>query len=364
MRKIFICVFIMFLAVCNSVMAKQVTVTGSGDSVTEAENDALRNAVENVMGVLVESQTLVEQNTIINDSIYTNSKGFIKDYTVTEKRNDSSGWLVTVMAEVDISPDGRLMSALVREGIIVNNMRNPRIAVIIPEEHLRHHIQDPAGETAVIKKFLEAGFQNMIEVNKDRIDYNQPFNLNAEQMQNLANSMQADILVVGQAFSECAGDIGQYINNKRTGLVSCKARVEAKMYIARTGQILAADGTYGSAVDIAENIASKKALANAGEKMGDYLAKRVVELYSGNKQLLEITVLAGDINNINRVKTALNNIRGIKSVNFNSYVNGHGVLSVQYSGSPQTLFKQLQQNAECSLELREVTFNTLTIVAY
>ena len=185
--------------------------------------------------------------------------------------------------------------------------------------------------------------------------------MNEAQLQNFAQSMQADILVVGQAFSEGAGDVGQFINGRRTNVVSCKARVEAKMYIARTGQIIAADGTYGAGVDITEAIAAKKALADAGEKMGDYLVEQVLNMYSGNRQQMEMTVIANGISDINTVKLGLNGIPGVKNVAFNNYSNGRGVLSIQYSGSPQTLFKHLQENVELNLELTESTFNTITV---
>ena len=50
--------------------ARSVTVTGSGISQNEAESDALRNAVEKAVGVLVDSQTMVSSNTILQDEIY------------------------------------------------------------------------------------------------------------------------------------------------------------------------------------------------------------------------------------------------------------------------------------------------------
>lgn len=365
MKKIWL-ICLLLLSVNCVAIAKQIAVVGYGTTVTEAENDALRNAVENVMGTLIDSQTLAEKNMVLEDHIYSYSKGFVQNYSVKEKHQETDGlWKISIEAEVDIKPNSKLMEALTRKGIIVNNLRNAKIAVIIPEQHLRYRIPDPAGETAVIKKFKEEGFGNIIDVSEKRISYNQPFNLNDEQIKNLAESMEADILVVGEAFSERAGDIGEYLTRRnqhqRTNIISCLARVEARMYIARTGQIIAADGTYGSALSVTETIASKKALANAGEKMGDYLVEQLLNMGSSNKQLLEIVVMAKDQDVINNIKKSLSNIQGVKSVNFNKYINGRGVISVQYSGAPQSLFNKLQAEVDFNIELCEVTYNTLTV---
>ncbi|WP_304118231.1 hypothetical protein [Phascolarctobacterium succinatutens] len=363
MKKLVILLCAAMMLLCSSVFAKVVTVTGVGASQTEAQNDAMRVAVEQAVGSLIDSQTVVDKSTVLEDNIYATSQGFVQKIDILNtQRSADGGYRVTANVDVDTNPNSKLMNELTRLKVIQVNMRNAKIAVVIPEEHIKYRIPDPAGETAVIKKFLAAGFQNIIDISKDRLTYNQPFNMSAEQLQNFAQSMQADILVVGQAFSEGAGDVGQYINGKRTGVVSCKARLEAKMYIARTGQVIAADGTYGTGVDITESIAAKKALADAGAKMGDYLVEQVLNMYSSNRQQLEMTVIANGINDINTVKLGLNGIPGVKNVTFNNYSGGRGVLGIQYSGSPQTLFAHLQNNVDLNLELQESTFNTITVV--
>ena len=56
MKKIAtIFVLLSMIFCCNLVTAKTVTVSGMGSTITEAENDALRNAVEKAVGVLVDS---------------------------------------------------------------------------------------------------------------------------------------------------------------------------------------------------------------------------------------------------------------------------------------------------------------------
>lgn len=357
-------ILILSLLACSGACAKNITVTGRGVTEAEATNDALRNAVENAVGILLDSETIVEQNVVLKDKIYTNSKGFVTHYQVVASQQNVDGWCVTVNADVDTNPNSKLIDELTRIGLIDNILRNPKIAVLIPEKHFARSIPDPAGETAVIKAFIEAGFDNMVDISQERMRYNNPFNLNADDLHTLASSMQADILVVGEAFSESVGDIGRFLpKGKTTGTLSCRARIEAKMYIARTGQIIAADGKYGSAVDISEAVAAKKALAVAGKEMGEYLSGKLLEV-NINRQKTELVVITPGYEKLDIVQNALNNMTGVKNASLRSYADGKGIFELHYGGSPQTLFAQLQKYIDCNIELRSSAYNMLTVAVW
>lgn len=364
-RFIALLVFMLTVGISTGCIAKNVTVTGHGATAVEAENDALRLAVENTLGVLVDSQTLVDKSVVVEDTIYANSKGFVQDYKVLSKSQDYDGWKITIDAVVDTNPDSKLMGELTRLGLIDNALRNPKIAVMMEEKHINYRIPNATSETSITNKFIEAGFDNMIDISKDRMMYNNPYAMTTEELDNLARSMQADILIVGQAFSEGAGDVSKFLSGKqgRTGVKSCRARAEAKMYIARTGQIIAANGFNGSGADITEAVAAKVALSNAGEQIGEYFVEKLLSFAAGNRKQLEVVVLASDFTKMNEVKTALTSVYGVKNVQIAGYSNGRAVIRVQYGGAPQTLFNLLQESDECNVELRSATYNTLTVLA-
>ena len=363
MRKIFLIGIAVLMLFSGIVSAKNVTVTGYGTTASEAENEALRMAVENTVGVLVDSQTLVQNNMVIQDQIYTNSRGFITDYNVTSRRQTSNGsWQVTIDAVVDDNPNSKLMNELTRLGIIDNKLRNPKIAVYIPEHHIQYRVPDPAGETAVVKTLVEAGFNNVTEVGS-RMNVTKPMNMNANQLTQAARQFGVDIMIVGEAFSEGVGDAAQWLPGRQSSkMQSCRARVEAKMFIVKTGQIIAADGKYGSAIDISEAVASKKALAEAGKQMGDYFIEQLMNLGSGNRQSLQVIVAVSDFSKINKVQSALNQVRGVKNVNLSDYSGGKGTFSVNYGGSPQTLFNELQRLVDVDLILQSASYNELNII--
>ena len=362
MRRILVMAVALLMLFTGAVLAKNVTVTGQGVTSSDAENDALRMAVEKTLGVLVDSQTLVQNSMVINDQIYTQSRGFITNYEVTNRQQLPIGWQVTINAVVDDNPNSKLMSELTRLGIIDTRLRNPRIAVYIPESHIQYRIPDPAGETAVVKALTEAGFSNVTEVGS-RLSVSKPMNMNVNQMTQAAKQLGVDIMIVGEAFSEGLGDAAQWLpGNQTSKMQSCRARLEAKMFIFKTGQIIAADGKYGSAIDISESLAAKKALASAGQQMGEYFIEQLMTLGSGNRQSMQVVVMGSDFSKINRVQSALTQVRNVSNVNLSSYEGGKGIFSINYSGSPQTLFNELQSVSDVDLTLQSIDYNVLNII--
>ncbi|MBR0262130.1 MAG: hypothetical protein IJQ85_10105 [Selenomonadaceae bacterium] len=363
MKKFAIMIFALLMIFSATALAKNVTVTGTGMTPSEAENDALRAAVENTLGVLVDSETLVQNSMLINDQIYTQSRGFVNDYYVVSREEFGGGWRVTINATVDDQPNSKLMNELTRLGIINVQLRNPKIAVYVPEQHLNYNVGGAGGETAIVKTLLNAGFNFVTEVGTG-LNYQSPMSMNVAQMKAAAEKFGVDIMIVGESFSEGVGDLGNYLpGNQRTNMQACRARVEAKMFIVRTGQVIAADGKYGSAYDNSEAVAAKKALAKAGEEMGNYFVEQITGMYT-SRQGVEVIVYGADFSKINLVQSALGKVNRVKNVNLSSYDNGRAVFTVMYGGSPQTLFNELQAVTTANLTLQSLAYNTLTIYVH
>lgn len=360
MKKIFPLILVALILLTGSALAKNVTVTGMGVTASDAENDALRMAVENTIGVLVDSNTLVEKNMVIQDQIYTQSRGFVTDYKVISRQQTAGGWQVTINATVDDNPNSKLMNELTRLGIINTQLRNPKIAVYVPETHIQYRVPDPAGETAIVKALIDAGFSQVTEVGS-RMSVSNPLKMSAQELTSAARQFGVDIMIVGEAFSEGVGDPGRWLpGNQVSNMSACRARVEAKMFIVRTGQIIGADGKMSSAYDNSEAIASKMALSKAGKQMGEYFVQQITGMYT-SQQGIEVIVYGSSFQKINQVQSAIGSVRGVKSCNLSSYEGGKAVFTVMYGGSPQTLFNSMQANTDADLNLQSISYNTLTL---
>lgn len=95
-RKILFLMFLIVLLLCSSVVfaeepekIEKVIVIGMGADASQARQDAIHNAVEQVVGTYVSSDTMVQNSELIKDEILTYSGGFVKESRViSQKRVD------------------------------------------------------------------------------------------------------------------------------------------------------------------------------------------------------------------------------------------------------------------------------------
>jgi len=88
-----------------------VTVVGYADikngMIAEAQKwavkDALRNAVEQVLGVYVKSDTEVKNFELVKDEILSKAEGLIKSYDIVQENNDGKTYKVTINAKISLT---------------------------------------------------------------------------------------------------------------------------------------------------------------------------------------------------------------------------------------------------------------------
>lgn len=134
----------------NITYAQQVTVTGVGDNKDAAIKDAFRNAVEQVVGIYVNSSTVVSNYQVELDKIYANSEGYITDFKVLRTAYKGEGCHVQVLVDVDTEPSSKLLSDLK----LTYMLDNPRIMVKVSGGQY-------AGicEAALVSKLREMGLE-------------------------------------------------------------------------------------------------------------------------------------------------------------------------------------------------------------
>lgn len=162
-----------------------------------------------------------------------------------------------------------IQTAIAKENDVLGS---PKIMVVIPEHHIHHEVRepvqqrvpDPAGETEIIKNFIEAGYIVIDPKISGKIRQNEEVRAALSGNHRLAAEIGmkfgADIIIIGEAFSE---NVAQVIN----GFQSCRARLEAKAISTEDAQIIVAGSEYASGADLTENTAGKKALQKAGDKI-------------------------------------------------------------------------------------------------
>jgi hypothetical protein len=155
----------------------------------------------------------------------------------------------------------------------LGDRKRPTLAVIIPEMHRARRVDpvaaiDPAVETEIKRCLLACGFPLVDPGENDLADWARALRAR-EDVPWPAALAQADLVVVGEAFSEFA---------LRTGdLVTCVGRSEINVIDRRTGKIIHAEAASERAVDLAEELAGKTALQKAGRRLGVNLCRALAE---------------------------------------------------------------------------------------
>ncbi|MEE8554974.1 MAG: hypothetical protein V3T00_03885, partial [bacterium] len=276
----------------HSALAVEVEATGMaailsgniGSARTQAVLNAQRSAVEQGVGVILDSKTLMENFDLIQDQVLTSSRGFIINYLVLEEKKSADGRSFLVKIKANVSTD-LLEDRLSALRILHRKMGNKRLMVIYHSENpnamKRTHGATTAALQALRDEFNSAGFRlfnesatsevyRQIEV-AGRVD--RP----VDDLIAMALDQQADILVrfeniggkrgpQGGAFSAAFSTIRVSVFDTNTGRQIADAQTEGK-------QLLRADaGPYDWEKALAQ--ASIKAARNVADeaisKIGNY----------------------------------------------------------------------------------------------
>ena len=136
---------------------KNVTVEASAESKDEAVKKALRDAVEQGVGVLVDSETIVENNELLNDKIYTEVKGYVTSFKVLDEKKEEGG-LTTVKVEAVVSL-AELRKSIQGLKILLDEKDNPRFAVSFKEYIDGADLPSPELRPLFEKKLKEDKFE-------------------------------------------------------------------------------------------------------------------------------------------------------------------------------------------------------------
>ncbi|MEM1027021.1 MAG: hypothetical protein AAGJ38_02965 [Planctomycetota bacterium] len=147
----------------------------------------------------------------------------------------------------------------------------PVFAVVIPEEHRGVRLvtdpPDPAVETELKRLLIAAGAEVRDVHNNALAEWITAFESNGQTA--WPRTLEGvDVVVIGEAFSESAGQLGQ--------LRLASARTEINAIERESGRIIFVDRTTTRGINLAEEIAGKSALEKAGRVIGQRLLEQLL----------------------------------------------------------------------------------------
>ncbi len=312
---------------------------GIGANKQEALMAAKRDAVEKGIGMILLSQTEIENFMVKRDQIITKTIGAVKSYEVLKEGTAADG-----------SYEMRIKAVLSRQTmrddlaafhILIESMDKPRVMVIITENNVGN--EEPtnnSAETAIIG-FLRDPYEF------DIVDPNIAADIKRSQqkMANLAGDAKAaaaigakygaEVILVGTAVSREAKNMSQSLG----GMVSVQADITLKAINCTSNRIIATASGHGAHVHISPNTAGNEAIKKGAVKAVKDLLDAIIKEWQNqlnNGITIRLVVKGvGSYRLKNNVMHTINSIGNISAARERGWDAGSKMLEVdlQYKGN-------------------------------
>ena len=317
----------------------------------DALSSALRNAVEQVVGTMIQSNVLVENYQVVEDRIYSNTQGYVKSYQVINQENRGNNIVETTIRAV--VKKSNLENDLNAIGLLISQKNKPRIMILIDEVNMHHHyyyyhhdLNTTANE--LTNKFLEKGFTFV-----DRDVVSQKLQKDAalaavdgdvKAAQSIAKESGAEVLIVGKAISKAAS--GGPAVLKQSGMVSCQATLNLRAVRSDDGSIIATTSKQAAAVHVDNVTGGTQALIKASDLAAEELSKKILnawqkDVYSGTTiqmRVMDVPSFSDLVKFKNMIKT---NVRGVQEVYQRDYSANTAVLDIDVRGDARQVAEEL-----------------------
>ncbi|HFE64044.1 MAG TPA: hypothetical protein ENK14_06450 [Caldithrix sp.] len=360
----------------QEVIAKGVGAIIGGDE-AKAEDDAkanaLRNAVEQVIGTMVQSDVLVQNYQTIEDNIYSHTSGYVQSYDVIGKSKRGENILeVTIRAVVK---KGDLKNNLEAIGVLMSRKGKPRVMVLVDEKNMSAHYYSWAvdmntTETEIMNVMMEKGFRfvdkniAMQKIKKDMV----LAAIGGDPMAaaSIGTQTGAEVLIIGKAASKAAS--GGPAVLRQAGMVSCQATLNLRAVRADDGSIIATTSQQAASAHIDRLTGGTMALKRAAEAAAQELSAKIIDrwqkdIYSSttiNLRLLDVTSFSDLIKFKNMLPVM---VRGVQKVYQRDYSNNTALFDLDVKSNATKVAEEMATKDFSPLKIEIVNVTQNTIVA-
>lgn len=256
----------------SRVQAEGYGVIIAGDRVTafeEAKRAALRQAVEEGVGVLLSAHSRVENFVAIEDRIFTSTTGYVRTYEVVEQgERGGDVYFVKVDATVEL---GALQKDLDAIDVVIEQAGNPYILCMAPEGNAENV------ELALLMRSALREVSN--QLNLMVLEEPAP-GYSAAELRQRGMENGADIVVVVRADTQMRSGGNVPFSNASLGdlgLFSASATVDGEALWTDSGEVFSAHGLSVRAAAGTENGARQKVLQDGVDALSQQLVADMIE---------------------------------------------------------------------------------------
>ena len=349
-------ILILIVTLIATVWAQTQKVTGEGMALNRdaAIEQAKRNAVENGLGAIMSSETVVKNAMVFSDNIYSKAQGFVKTFQVlTENQGPDGLWEVTIEAEVTQILDQILQDETALQ-VLLNSMNRPKIMFMVKEENLIDKIPTDFAETKLLAMFYEKGFdvvdRQLVAALQGEPDYAQALEGNVSAAAKIAAMLGAEVIVVGTIKISSGGKI--------YNMYSGQADMNAKIIRADTGEILAVvPQARGKKPHISESTAGVNATNQAAEDLGQQIIMQLIRKWStqqANFVKIYMVISNVDFGSYMLFESFLKaqTVPGIRNAYAKSLNDGIAEYEIEFEGKAQDLAMGLNRTSPDGLSFK------------
>lgn len=337
-----------------------------GDAIEAAQRDAVEKAV----GVMIESETTMQNYALVKDEVLSRSKGFIRTYSVVREGRDRELYKVVIDAVVVKAAFVKDMDAAIEN--LYQRVGKPRVMVVIKEKYLdkkgRVDQEVSANEKGISEKeirkiLIKRGF-TFVDARAAAGMSLMKVALRGEEVARgeavrAARTAKAEIVILGNASVQDKGVMSNF-HIAQADLALDVIRVDS-------GQVMASEVVSARGLQINSNTARVKALQAAAVDITPRLMEQVTYIWIKDKSQggrIEIVVRNARFGDLLALKRALNiRVGGIKQLRQRSFRKGVALFELQSRKTTEEIAEgiYLQKFQKFSVEIEDISSKTLTL---
>lgn len=333
----------------------------------EALEAARRDAVEQVSGVIISSESELKNFDLVKDEVLTRTQGYVRRSRILKEGRDGPMYAVTIEAEVSKGAFLKEVNDSL-EGLY-RRVGKPRVMLVIKESQAAS--DDKSTSTAglgvtekeIRKILLGQGFTFIDPRVVTRAQMAELAakgkNADTNVITQLGQTTQAEIVIVGEARTSNKGEFNRFY----------RVQADLSLDVLKTdnGQIMASDVYSAVALHINADTAAINALQKAAQEETPKLMQQVTYQWLKDKnegarvELVVRNASFGDLLNLRR--SLANNVRGVKKVTQRSYSQGTALLELETKDTADRVAESLNDAKfeGFALEIVDVTPTSLIV---
>ena len=356
----------LFCLLQGQALAGEYVADGIGVTEKAALQDAFRTAMENVIGMKIDSRTYARNHQIIRDQILAHTEGYVRSYEIL--RRSTSGDMVAIRCRViiDTEPNAELMTKLEKLSAIKIGLNDPRIAVLIINGDDAGKNADEAAAVILTSVLANNGFSHIIDIGQLARSQQEQFKAAAFEgdyatIALLGIQEELDYIILGTIK---ANNVDLNVRTPMVTVKSARAFLNEKVIKTGTGAVVQSGQYQECGTDIVAENARQTAKKHVSTKAGNSIASALLNNAAMSTKNITVYVHGlKDHSELQAYEAMLHDLLGITDVYIRNFINGSAVLDLSFSGDTEELATRIGDSDDGFVSLvSRLTDSTLDLV--